>query len=99
MEIGQSKLSGRERWKRNFVCFTNAHSEIFRLLPAGMRKTRGIVSRSPTPKEVKAILNPLAGVELRWRIIVINEIPSAPPTLANIPRSPVMVAGRRPWGR
>ena len=41
---------------------------------------------------MKAILKPLAGVELKWRIMVINEIPNAPPTDLNIPRSPVMVA-------
>ena len=41
---------------------------------------------------MKVILNPLVGVELKWRTIVINEIPNAPPTDLNIPRSPVMVA-------
>ena len=60
--------------------------------PAGIRKTRGIVNKSPRPKEMKVMLKPLVGFELRWRIIVINEIPNAPPTDLNIPRSPVMVA-------
>jgi len=41
---------------------------------------------------MKIVLKPLAGVELKWRITVINEIPKAPPTDLNIPRSPVMVA-------
>ena len=41
---------------------------------------------------MKVILNPLAGVELKWRMMVMNEIPNAPPTVRNIPRSPVMVA-------
>jgi hypothetical protein len=58
----------------------------------GIRKTRGIVNKSPRPKEMKVTLNPLARVELKWRIIVINEIPNVPPTFANIPRSPVRVA-------
>jgi hypothetical protein len=58
----------------------------------GIRKTRGIVNKSPRPKEMKVVLKPLAGVELEWRIIVMNEIPNAPPTDLNIPRSPVMVA-------
>jgi hypothetical protein len=51
-----------------------------------------MVNKSPRPKDRKAILKPLAGVELKWRIIVINEIPIAAPTDLNIPRSPVMVA-------
>jgi hypothetical protein len=58
----------------------------------GIRKTRGIVNKRPRPKEMKIILKPLPGVELKWRIIVINEIPNTPPIDLNIPRSPVMVA-------
>jgi hypothetical protein len=58
----------------------------------GIRKTRGIVNKRPRPKEMKVILKPLPGVELKWRIIVINEIPNAPPIALNIPRSPVIVA-------
>jgi hypothetical protein len=61
-------------------------------LPVGIRKTRGIVNKSPKPKERKVVLKPWAGVELEWRIIVISEIPNAPPTALNIPRSPVIVA-------
>ena len=41
---------------------------------------------------MKVALKPLSGVELKWRMIVINEIPNAPPTYLNIPRSPVIVA-------
>ena len=66
------------------------HSPTF--FPVGMRKTRGMVNKRPRPKDRKVILKPLAGVELKWRIIVINEIPIAAPTDLNIPRSPVMVA-------
>jgi len=61
-------------------------------LPVGIKKTRGMVNKSPSPKERKTVLKPLTGVELRWRITVINEIPNAPPMDLNIPRSPVMVA-------
>lgn len=41
---------------------------------------------------MKAVLKPLAGVELEWRMMVMIEIPNAPPTDLHIPRSPVMVA-------
>ena len=41
---------------------------------------------------MKVVLKPLSGVEPEWRMIVINEIPNAPPTYLNIPRSPVIVA-------
>jgi hypothetical protein len=57
-----------------------------------MRKMRGIVNKSTRPKQMKVVLKPWAGVELKWRIMVINETPSVPPTFANMPRSPVMVA-------
>jgi hypothetical protein len=60
--------------------------------PAGIRKTRGIATKSPKPKEIKVMLKPFLRSEVEWRIIVINETPSAPPTVLNIPRSPVMVA-------
>jgi hypothetical protein len=60
--------------------------------PAGIRKTRGIANKSPKPNEIKVILKPLPGLELKWRIKVIREIPNTPPTVLNIPRSPVMVA-------
>jgi len=33
--------------------------------PVGIRKTRGIVNKSPRPKETKIVLKPLAGVELK----------------------------------
>jgi hypothetical protein len=58
----------------------------------GIRKTRGMVNKSPRPKQMKVFLKPFAGVELKWRIIVMNEIPNAPPTDLNIPRSLVIVA-------
>src|SRR5208337_963738 len=60
--------------------------------PVGIRKTRGIVNKSPRPNEMKVALKPLSGVEPKWRMIVINEIPNAPPTYLNIPRMPVIVA-------
>jgi hypothetical protein len=52
---------------------------------------RGIENKSPKPKAIKVTLKPLAGVELKWRIMVINDIPKAPPTDRNMPRSPVIV--------
>jgi hypothetical protein len=58
----------------------------------GIRKRRGRVSRSPSPNAMKIIIQPAAGVELEWRIIVMSEIPKAPPTDLNIPRRPVMGA-------
>lgn len=61
-------------------------------LPVGIRKRRGVENKSPRPKEMKATLKPLAGVELKCRIIVITEIPNAAPTDLNIPLSPVIVA-------
>ncbi len=63
-----------------------------RFFPVGIRKIRGIVNKSPRPNEMKVALKPLADVEPTWRIIVINEIPNAPPTYLNMPRSPVIVA-------
>jgi len=58
----------------------------------GIRKTRGVESKSPTPIDKKATLKPLAGVELKCRIIVMTEMPNAAPTDRNIPRRPVIVA-------
>ena len=70
-----------------------SYSYIFvSFFPAGIKNTRGIANRSPKPNEIKVILKPFARSEVEWRIIVINETPSAPPTVLNIPRSPVMVA-------
>jgi hypothetical protein len=40
------------------------HGRFYPFFPAGIRKTRGIANRSPRPKEVKAILKPLPGLEL-----------------------------------
>jgi hypothetical protein len=33
--------------------------------PVGIRKTRGIVNKSPRPKEMKMVLRPLAVIELK----------------------------------
>ena len=69
-----------------FPPFTNIY-----FFPAGIRKTSGMASKSTRPKDKKVTLKPLARVELKWRIIVTNEIPIAAPTNLNIPRSPVIV--------
>ena len=45
-----------------------------------------------TPNKMKMKLKPAPGLELRWRMKVMSEIPSAPPTVLNMPRSPTMVA-------
>jgi hypothetical protein len=59
--------------------------------PVGIRKTRGIANKSPRPKEMNVTLKPLKGLELKWRIKVMREIPNTPPTVLNIPRSPTIV--------
>jgi hypothetical protein len=41
---------------------------------------------------MKVVLKPFVGVERKWRITVINEIPNVPPMDLNMPRNPVMVA-------
>jgi hypothetical protein len=60
--------------------------------PAGMRKRRGIEQKSIKPNEMKVIVKPLAGLELRWMINVMKETPSAPPTVLNVLRRPTIVA-------
>jgi hypothetical protein len=62
------------------------------ILPAGIKNTRGIATKRLRPKKVKVTRKPFTGLALVWRIKVINDIPSAPPTVLNIPRSPTMVA-------
>ena len=41
---------------------------------------------------MKVILNPMTGFALTWRIKVMSEMPSAKPTILNVPLSPTMVA-------
>ena len=74
---------------RRFTPF-RPYDQLF--FPDGIKKTREIVNRIPSAKEKKTVLKPRAGSELRWRITVIIEMPSAPPMDRNIPRSPVIVA-------
>ena len=57
-----------------------------------MRKASGMASNNPKPKPMKTVRKPDAGVELKWRTMVISEMPHTPPTDRNIPRSPVIVA-------
>ena len=43
-------------------------------------------------EEEKAILKPIEGLELKWRIKVMRKMPVAPPIVRNMPRRPMIVA-------